>query len=150
LGLRRVKPYVQFFGLYCCRGEITWRPDPGRAPLPALYWTTDKVGGPESRSVTTGKPISSLFTSWKAYLSYLNPSGLPCLLRQAVFSSSGPHVRSDRPTDRSTGLLVGRTHLSGTAERLVGGDPGVPMSRNQFHIVPLLCQTKPYRASILC
>jgi hypothetical protein len=28
-------------------------------PLPALYWATDKVGGPESGSVTTGKPISS-------------------------------------------------------------------------------------------
>jgi hypothetical protein len=27
--------------------------------LPALYWVTDKVGGPESRLVTTGKPISS-------------------------------------------------------------------------------------------
>jgi hypothetical protein len=32
---------------------------PGRTPLPALYWATDKVGGPESRSVTTEKPISS-------------------------------------------------------------------------------------------
>jgi hypothetical protein len=101
---------------------------PKRAPLPALYWGTNKVGGPESRSVTTGKPISSLFTSWKAYSSCLNPSGLPCLARQAVFSSSGPHVRSDRPTDRSTGLLVGRTHLSGATVSLVCGDPGVPMS----------------------
>jgi hypothetical protein len=97
-------------------------------PLPALYWAKDKVGGPESRSVTTGKPISSLFTSWKAYPSCLNLSGLPCLAHQAIFSSSGPHVRSGRPTDRSAGLLVGRTHLSGTAVSLVGGDPGVPMS----------------------
>jgi hypothetical protein len=32
---------------------------PKRATLPALYWATDKVGGPESKSVTTGKPISS-------------------------------------------------------------------------------------------
>jgi hypothetical protein len=32
--------------------------------------------------------------------------------------------------DRSTGLLVGRTHLSGTAVSLVGGDLGVPMSRS--------------------
>jgi hypothetical protein len=32
---------------------------PGRTPLPAFYWVTDKVGGPESRSVTTRKPISS-------------------------------------------------------------------------------------------
>jgi hypothetical protein len=101
---------------------------PKRAPLLALYWGTDKVGGPESRSVTTEKHISSLFTSWKAYPSCLNPSGLPCLVRQAVFSSSGPHVRSGRPTNRSAGLLVGRTHLPGTAVSLVGGDRGVPMS----------------------
>jgi hypothetical protein len=97
-------------------------------PLPALYWVTNKVGGPESGSVTTGKPISSLFTSWKAYPSCLNPSGLPCLARLDVFSSLGPHVRSGRPTDRSAGLLVGWTYLSGTAMSLVGGDPGVPMS----------------------
>jgi hypothetical protein len=32
---------------------------PGRTPLPALYWATDKVGGLESRSVTIGKPISN-------------------------------------------------------------------------------------------
>jgi hypothetical protein len=31
------------------------------------------------------------------------------------------------PTDRSVGLLVGRTHLLGTAVSLVGGDPRVPM-----------------------
>jgi hypothetical protein len=27
---------------------------PNRAPLPALYWEMDKVGGPESRSVKLG------------------------------------------------------------------------------------------------
>jgi hypothetical protein len=32
------------------------------------------------------------------------------------------------PLDRSTGLLVGRAHLSWTAASLVGGDLGVPMS----------------------
>jgi hypothetical protein len=31
-------------------------------------------------------------------------------------------------TDRSTGLLKGRAHLSRTTENLVGGDRGVPMS----------------------
>jgi hypothetical protein len=31
----------------------------GRIPLAALYWPVDKVGGPESKTVTTGKPISS-------------------------------------------------------------------------------------------
>jgi hypothetical protein len=42
--------------------------------------------------------------------------------------SCGPPTRSVGPTDRSAGLLVGRTHLSGTAVSLVGGDPRVPMS----------------------
>jgi hypothetical protein len=40
---------------------------PQEGALAALYRVTDKVGGPKTRSVTTGKPISSLFTSWKAY-----------------------------------------------------------------------------------
>jgi hypothetical protein len=32
------------------------------------------------------------------------------------------------PTDRSAGLMVGWTHLSGTAVSLVGGDLEVPLS----------------------
>jgi hypothetical protein len=44
--------------------EVVWSA-PRRAPLPALYWATDKVGGPESRSVTTWKPISSQFQHGK-------------------------------------------------------------------------------------
>jgi hypothetical protein len=32
------------------------------------------------------------------------------------------------PLDRSAGLLLGRTRLSGTVVSLVGGDPGVPVS----------------------
>jgi hypothetical protein len=35
------------------------------------------------------------------------------------------------PTDRPTGLLVGRTYLLGTAVSLVGEDPGVPMSHKR-------------------
>jgi hypothetical protein len=42
--------------------------------------------------------------------------------------SCGLQTRSVGPTVRSAGLLVGRTHLSGTVMSLVGGDPGVPMS----------------------
>jgi hypothetical protein len=42
--------------------------------------------------------------------------------------SCGLPTRSVGATDRSASLLVGRTHLSGTAVSLVGGDPGVPMS----------------------
>jgi hypothetical protein len=40
----------------------------------------------------------------------------------------GLPTRSVGPTNRSAGLLVGRTLLSGMAVSLVGEDPGVPMS----------------------
>jgi hypothetical protein len=40
--------------------------------------------------------------------------------------SCGPPTRSVGPTDRSAGLLVGRTHLSGMAVSLVGGTQGYP------------------------
>jgi hypothetical protein len=39
-----------------------------------------------------------------------------------------PPTRSVGSSNRSAGLLVGRTHLSGTVVSLVGGDLGVPMS----------------------
>jgi hypothetical protein len=42
--------------------------------------------------------------------------------------SCGLPTRSVVPSDGSESLLVGRTHLSGMAVSLVGGDPGVPMS----------------------
>jgi hypothetical protein len=42
--------------------------------------------------------------------------------------SCGLPTRLVEPTNKSVGLLVGWTHLSGTAVSLVGGDPGVPMS----------------------
>jgi hypothetical protein len=53
--------------------------------LPALYWEMDKVGGPESRSVTTGKPISSQLEHGKligAALIYLD-----CLVLHTKLSS---------------------------------------------------------------
>jgi hypothetical protein len=42
-------------------------------------WTGVQVG-------YSREPISSLFTSWKAYPSCLNPSGLSCLAHQALRS----------------------------------------------------------------
>jgi hypothetical protein len=36
--------------------------------------------------------------------------------------------------DRSAGLLVGQTHLSGTIASLVGGDLGVPMSHRSIDL----------------
>jgi hypothetical protein len=47
-------------------------------------------------------------------------------------------TRSVGPTDRSVGLLVGQTHLSGTAVSLVGGDPRVSMSHIIFFLAFLL------------
>jgi hypothetical protein len=48
--------------------------------------------------------------------------------------SRGLSTRSVRPTDRSAGLLVGRTHLSGMTVSLVGGDSGVPISHKYRRI----------------
>jgi hypothetical protein len=96
--------------------------------LPALYWGTDKVGGLESKSVTTGKPISSQLQYGRLIqpaLIRLDLLGLHVKLSSHLM---GPHVRSDGPSDRSAGLLVGWTHLSVTVVSLVGGDIGVPMS----------------------
>jgi hypothetical protein len=50
------------------------------------------------------------------------------IFKKVFRRSCGPPTRPVRPTNRSAGLLVGRTHLSGMAVSLVGGDPGVPMS----------------------
>jgi hypothetical protein len=42
------------------------------------------------------------------------------------------------PLDKSAGLLVGRTYLSGTSVNLVGGDLGVPMSHRHDSPIPWL------------
>jgi hypothetical protein len=44
----------------------------------------------------------------------------------------GLPARSVGPTNRSVCLLVGRTHLSGMAGSLVGGDPEVPMHKGSL------------------
>jgi hypothetical protein len=109
--------------------------------LPTLYWATDKVGGPESKSVTTGKPMSSQLQHGKLIRAAL--IRLDCLVLRAKLSSCldkvvrgifwkvirrscGPPTRSVEPTDRSAGLLVGRTYLSRMAVSLVGGTQGYP------------------------
>jgi hypothetical protein len=96
-------------------------------PLPALYWVTDKVGGPEFGWVTLGKPISSQLQHRRLIRAAL--IGLDFLGLHANLSSRlRAHMLGRGPTDRSAGLLVGRTHLLGTVVSLVGEDPGVPMS----------------------
>jgi hypothetical protein len=132
---------------------------PGTTPLPALYWATNKVGGPESRSITTGKPISSQLQHgkliWAALIRldclvlHVKSCGRAELGRLGTFwkvfgRSCGPPTKSVGPNNRSAGLLVCRTYLSGTVVSLVGGDPGVPMShRNGFLMVkPCLLLTQ--------
>jgi hypothetical protein len=53
---------------------------------------------------------------------------MSCLVHQVSLRLWAHMSGRAGPTDRSAGLLVGRAHLSGTAETLVGGDPGVPVS----------------------
>jgi hypothetical protein len=113
--------------------------------LPVLYWATDKVSGPESKLVTTGKHMSSQLQHGELIRAAL--IRLACLVLHAKLSSRldrvvwgifwkvfrrscGPPTRSVGPTNRSAGLLVGRTYLLGTAVSLVGGDLGVPISHN--------------------
>jgi hypothetical protein len=102
----------------------------------------DKVGGPEFRSVTTRKPISSQLQHRKfirAALICLDSlvlhAKLSSRLDKVVWGifwkvfrrSCGPPTRLVGPTNRSAGLLVGWIHLSGMTVSLVGEDPGVPM-----------------------
>jgi hypothetical protein len=109
----------------CGRGLLAV---PERTPLPALYWVTDKVGGPKSRSVTTGKPISSQLQHEKLIRAAL--IHVDFLVLHAKLSSRLRAHMSGRTglLNKSAGLLVGRTYLSGTSLSLDGGDPGVPMS----------------------
>jgi hypothetical protein len=73
---------------------------PGRMPLPALYWATDKVGGLESKSVTTRKPISSQLQHGKLIRAAL--IRLDCLvLRTKLFSHLWAHMSG------RIGLLIG-------------------------------------------
>jgi hypothetical protein len=77
-GLWRVKLYVQFFSLYCLNLKWSVGYPSLRTLLPASYWGMDKVGGPESRSVTTGKRISSQLQDGKLIRAVLMP--LDCLI----------------------------------------------------------------------
>jgi hypothetical protein len=118
-------------------------------PCPPYTGRWTRSANPESRSVTTGKPIYGklqhnpiIFDCLEAQLTSSALSCTPSYPTESekVFwgifwrscgpptRSVRPTVRSGKPTDRSVGLLVGRSHLSGMTVSLVGGDPGVPMS----------------------
>jgi hypothetical protein len=78
---------------------------------------------PKSKSIRTWK---SIFTDCKQYPVISRVIGgafgaLNCTPN--LVSSSGLWIRSPGPIGRSIGRLTGRTHLSGTVETLVGGDP---------------------------
>jgi hypothetical protein len=115
-----------------------------RVASSALYWLADEVG-----SLTPGRlrlvDLSLRYTS--CHISSIcfkrnPPRSLSCMpslevvIDQVVWiifwkvfkRSCGLPTRPVGPTNRSASLLVGRTHLSGIAVSLVGGDPGVPMS----------------------
>jgi hypothetical protein len=65
-------------------GYMSWLV-PERTPFPALFSATDKVGGPESRSVTTGKPICSQLQYGRLIRAAL--IRLDCLVLPAKLSS---------------------------------------------------------------
>jgi hypothetical protein len=110
----------------------------------ALYWPADEVGSQTPGRLRPGD-LSLHYTSCISCRSAFGEvhRGL-CHVRQVLKSwwirssgesywkvfrrSCGPPTRSVGPTDRSAGLLLGRTYLSGTAVSLVSGDPRVPMS----------------------
>jgi hypothetical protein len=84
-------------------------------PLPALYWATDKVGGPESKSVTTGKPMSSQLQHGKLIRAAL--ICLDCLVLRTKLSSRLDKVVWES-SGRSSGSLVG--HQLGRLGPLTG------------------------------
>jgi hypothetical protein len=74
------------------------------------------LGDGQGRWTGVGKPISSQFTSWKAYPSCLNPPGLSCLVRQVLRSF---WIRSSgESSGRSSGGRVG--HQLGRLGPLTG------------------------------
>jgi hypothetical protein len=57
---KTLRPVLDCIYLIVAKVEVVCRVHAsGRVPLLALYWVMDKVDGPKSKSVTTGKPISS-------------------------------------------------------------------------------------------
>jgi hypothetical protein len=121
---------------------------PGGRPCPPYIGRRTRSMDREFGSVTTGKSISSQLQYGRLIRASL--IRLDCLVLHAKLSSHldkvvwgifwkvfrrscGLPTRSVGPTNRSASLLVGRTHLSGTAVSLVGGDPGVPMSHKKAY-----------------
>jgi hypothetical protein len=130
-----------------------------RVASSALYWPADEVG-----SLTPGRlrpgDLSLRYTYChipSIYFKRNPPRSLSCtpslevVMNQVVFGifwkvfrrSCGPPTRSVGPTDRLSSLLVGRTHLLGKAASLVGGDPGVPRSKQD-------CATYQAKAPAIC
>jgi hypothetical protein len=92
--------------------DMPLRGAPGRLILAGIPWVTSRFP-----SILFGYNRKSL-----SELEYL-------VLHTKLSSCSWAYMSGRaRTTDRSAGLLVGRAHLSGTVETLVGRDPWVPMS----------------------
>jgi hypothetical protein len=97
-----------------------------------MTWPTSLRGAP-GRLILAGVPwVISWFPSILLGYNMESLSELDYLVLYTKMSLCLWAHKSGRAgsTDRSAGLLVGQTRLSGTAETLVGGDPWVPMSHN--------------------
>jgi hypothetical protein len=107
----------------------------------ALYWSADEVGSQTPGRLQPGD-LSLRYTSCRIpSICFRRSPPRSCLVRRVLRScrmrssgkssgrSSGGRVgRQLGRLGPLTGLLVGRTHLSGTIVSLVSGDPRVPMS----------------------
>jgi hypothetical protein len=131
-----------------------------------LYWPADEVGS-QTPGRLRPRDLSLHYTSCHIPSICFRrnpPRSLSCkpdpevIADQVVWGifwkvfrrSCGLPIRSVGPTDRSAGLLVGRTHLSGTVVSLVSGDPGVPMSHNLLAKFIITCTLKDKLTTWLC
>jgi hypothetical protein len=108
--------------------------------LPTLYWPADKVGSQTPGRLRPGDLSLVDYNTCHTCRSARSEStdvlsctpSLEVVLDKVIWKVFGrscwPPTRSVGPTVRWVGLLIGRTHLSGTGVSLIGGDPGVSMS----------------------
>ena len=120
----------------------------GRTSLAALYSLADKVGGPRVEAGYNLEPISSrlqhypiisgligsavdVLTCTPSLITVSDQVFLPYRIRSLV-GLRGHRSGLLGPLSGRRVFRWGRTHLSGTAMSLVGGDLGVPMSNNTW------------------
>jgi hypothetical protein len=99
---------------------------PRTSSTPVATWFWQRVGSSAERVILGVRPIEFILSEFQSPSRriFIGSHSLPPHLR----SPNQSFRRSCGLQTRSASLLVGRTHLSGMAVSLVGGDPGVPMS----------------------